>query len=94
MELHRVEAVGIQRARNGLTDLLRRVEEGVHYLLLRFDHPVAALISHRDYVHYTNLARKNALTRAFLQGRGYDPDDLTDEEFIRLLATQLKMERR
>lgn len=92
MDLRRVEAVGIGRARKALYDLLREVEEGVHYLLLRFDKPVAALISHSDYKAYAELARKDALARALLQGKGYDPASMSVEEFLDLLAAHVKEE--
>lgn len=93
MDLHRVESIGIGRAAKDLYEILRKVEAGVHYLLLRFDKPVASLISHSDYLHYTELARQDALAKALLQGKGYDPDDLTPQQFLDLLATHVKEER-
>src|SRR6266540_5985990 len=93
MELHRVEAIGIGKARKDLYDLLRQVEAGVHFLLLRFDKPVAAVISHGDYVAFSELARRDALTRALLQGKGYDPESLTPERFLELLADHVKEEK-
>ena len=94
MELHRVEAVGIGKARKDLYDLLRRVEAGVHFLLLRFDKPVAAVISHADYIALSELARRDALTRALLQGKGYDPESLTPDRFLELLADHVKEEKK
>lgn len=90
MDLHRVEAVGIGRARKSLYDLVREIESGAHYLLLRFDKPVAALISHADYLDYSELARKDALARALLQGKGYDSASMSDEQYLDLLATHVK----
>lgn len=92
MDLHKVEAVGIGRLRKDLYDILRRVEGGTHYLLLRFDQPVAALISHADYLSLSELARKDALARALLQGKGYDPGNLSVQEFLDLLAVHVKGE--
>src|SRR5688572_21862245 len=92
MDLRRVEAVGIRRASNELSELVRQIEQGVHYLLLRFDQPVAALISHADYLAFSELARQDALAKALLQGKGYDPDALSPQEYLNLLATNLKEE--
>lgn len=93
MDLRRVEAVGIGRARKALYDLVREIESGTHYLLLRFDKPVAALISHGDYLHYSELARKDALARALLQGKGYDASSMSDEQYLELLATHVKEDK-
>ena len=92
MDLRRVEAVGIRRASNELSELIRQIEQGVHYLLLRFDQPVAALISHADYLAFSELARQDALAKALLQGKGYDPDALSPQEYLNLLAANLKEE--
>jgi antitoxin (DNA-binding transcriptional repressor) of toxin-antitoxin stability system len=88
----RVEAVGIRRASNELSELIRQIEQGVHYLLLRFDQPVAALVSHADYLAFSELARQDALAKALLQGKGYDPDSLSSQEYLNLLAANLKEE--
>lgn len=90
MDLRRVEAVGIRRASNELSELIRQIEQGVHYLLLRFDQPVAALISHSDYLAFSELARQDALAKALLQGKGYDPDTMSPQEYLNLLAANLK----
>ena len=90
MDLRRVESVGVGRARRDLYEILRSVEGGAHYLLLRFDHPVAAVISHADYLAFSELARKDALARALLQGKGYDPAKLTAQEFLDLLAAHVR----
>ncbi len=90
MDLHTVEAVGIGRLRKDLSDIIRCVEGGTHYLLLRRDRPVAALISHADYLALSELARKDALARALLQGKGYDPGNLSVQEFLDLLAVHVK----
>ena len=91
MDLHRVESVGVGRARRDLYEILRSVEGGgAHYLLLRFDRPVAAVIPHVDYLAFSELARKDALARALLQGKGYDPSKLTAQEFLDLLAAHVK----
>ena len=92
MDLRRVDAVGIRRASNELSELIRQIEQGVHYLLLRFDQPVAALISHADYLAFSELARQDALAKALLQGKGYDPDSLSSQEYLNLLAANLKEE--
>lgn len=90
MDLHGVEAVGIGRARKDWNEVLRRVEQGTHYLLLRYDQPVAALVPHPDYLAFSELARQDALARALLQGKGYDPSKLTAQEFLDLLAAHVK----
>lgn len=90
MDLHRVEAIGIGKARRELYELLRQVEAGVHYLLLRFDKPVAAIVSPADYQAYAELARRDALSRALLQGKGYDPASMTAEQFLDLLAAHVR----
>jgi antitoxin (DNA-binding transcriptional repressor) of toxin-antitoxin stability system len=69
MDLHQVESVGVGRARRDLYEILRSVEGGSPYLLLRFDRPVAAVIPHADYLAFSELARKDALARALLQGK-------------------------
>ena len=92
MDLRKIDSVGIGKARKDLYDLLRRVEAGTHYLLLRFDRPVAALISHSDYLAFSELARQDALVRAVLQGKGYDPSSLSVQEFLDILADHLKGE--
>jgi antitoxin (DNA-binding transcriptional repressor) of toxin-antitoxin stability system len=93
MDLHQIEAVGTGRARRDLYEILRQVEQGTHYLLLRFDHPVAALIPHADYLAFSELARQDALARALLQGKGYDASKLRGQEFLDLLAAHVKEER-
>jgi antitoxin (DNA-binding transcriptional repressor) of toxin-antitoxin stability system len=93
MDLHRIEAVGTGRARRDLYEILRQVEQGTHYLFLRFDQPVAALIPHADYLAFSELARQDALAKALLQGKGYDPSKLTAQEFLDLLAAHVKEER-
>jgi hypothetical protein len=90
MDLHRVESVGVGRARRDLYEILRSVHGGAHYLLLRFDCPVAAVISYEDYVAFSELARKDALARALLQGKGYDTAKLTAQEFLDLLAASVR----
>lgn len=90
MDLRQVKSVGIQRVRSTLSDILKEVEAGIHFLVLRFDQPVAALLPHRDYVHYTELARKDGLAKALLRGKGYDPESLTEDEFLNLLAAHVK----
>ena len=92
MDLRKVESIGTGKARKDLYEVLRQVEEGTHYLLLRFDRPVAALISHADYVAFSELARQDALAKAVLQGKGYDPGNLSVQEFLDLLATNVKGE--
>lgn len=94
MDLRRIESIGTGRARKDLYEVLRRVDEGTHYLLLRFDHPVAALISHADYLAFSELARQDALAKAVLQGKGYDPASLGVQQFLDLLAAQVKGEAR
>src|SRR5918996_2100883 len=90
MDLRKVESIGTGKARKDLYEVLRQVGEGTHYLLLRFDHPVAAVISHADYLAFSELARKDALARALLQGKGYDPAKLTAQEFLDLLAAHVR----
>lgn len=90
MDLRRVESVGIRRASNELSELVRRVEQGVHYLLLRFDKPAAALISHVDYLAFSELARQDSLAKALLQGKGYDPRSMTVQQYLDLLAAHVK----
>jgi len=90
MDLHRVESVGVRRARRDLYGILRHVEDGTHYLVFRFDRPIAALVSHADYLAFSELARKDALARALLQGKGYDPAKLTAQEFLDLLAAHVR----
>lgn len=92
MDLRSVEAVGIGRARKDLYGILRGVQGGTHYLLLRFDQPVAALISHADYLAFSELARQDALAKAVLQGKGYDPTTLSVQEFLEILAGHVKEE--
>src|SRR5438309_11093976 len=82
MDLRRVEAVGIRRASNELSELIRQIERGVHYLLLRFDKPVAALISESDYREFSELARQDSLAKALLQGKGYDPRQMTSQQYL------------
>jgi antitoxin (DNA-binding transcriptional repressor) of toxin-antitoxin stability system len=93
MDLRKVESIGTGKARKDLYQILRQVEGGTHYLLLRFDRPVAAVISHSDYIAFSELARQDALAKAVLQGKGYDPARLSVEEFLDLLATSVKGER-
>jgi antitoxin (DNA-binding transcriptional repressor) of toxin-antitoxin stability system len=92
MDLRKVESIGTGKARKELYDILRRVEEGTHFLLLRFDRPVAAIISHADYLAFSELARQDALAKAVLQGKGYDPSRLSVQEFLDLLAANVKGE--
>jgi antitoxin (DNA-binding transcriptional repressor) of toxin-antitoxin stability system len=92
MDLRRVEAVGIRRASNELSELIRHLEQGIHYLLLRFDRPVAALISHADYLAFSELARQDSLAKALLQGKGYDPRSMTAQQYLDLLANNLREE--
>lgn len=90
MDLRQVKSIGIQRARSGFSDVLKEAEAGIHFLILRFDQPIAALMRHDDYLRYVELARRDALTRALLQGKGYDPKELSEEVFLDLLATHVK----
>jgi antitoxin (DNA-binding transcriptional repressor) of toxin-antitoxin stability system len=90
LDLRQVKSIGIQKARSALSEVLKEVEAGIHFLILRFDQPVAALIRHQDYVHFSNLARRDALARALLRGKGYDPDSLSEDEFLDLLASHIK----
>jgi len=90
MALRRVEAIGVGRLRKEFYELLRNLGAGVHYILLRFDKPVAALISHEDYLAFSELARKDALAKALLQGKGYDPAALDVQQYLDLLARHVK----
>jgi antitoxin (DNA-binding transcriptional repressor) of toxin-antitoxin stability system len=92
MELRKIESVGIGRARKDLYEILRKVDRGTHYMFLRFDRPVAALISHSDYLAFSELARQDALVRAVLQGKGYNPANLTVQDFLDILADHVKGE--
>ena len=92
MDLRRVESIGVGRLRKEFHELLPQVEAGVHFLLLRFDKPVAALISHSDYLEFSELARQDALAKAVLQGKGYDPASLTVEQYLALLARHVREE--
>jgi antitoxin (DNA-binding transcriptional repressor) of toxin-antitoxin stability system len=92
MDLRRVESIGVGRLRKEFHELLPQVEAGVHFLLLRFDKPVAALISHADYLEFSELARQDALAKAVLQGKGYDPASLTVEQYLALLARHVREE--
>ena len=94
MDLRKIESIGTGRARKDLYDVLRQVEDGTHYLLLRFDRPVAALVSHPDYLAFSELARQDSLAKAVLQGKGYDPASLGVQQFLDLLAAQVKGEAR
>ena len=88
MDLRKIESLGTGKARKDLYEVLRQVEEGTHYVLLRFDRPVAALISHHDYVAFSELAQQDALAKAVLQGKGYDPSSLGVQQFLDLLAAE------
>lgn len=90
MDLRRIEAIGVGRLKKEFHELLRQLEAGVHYQLLRFDKPVAALIPYPDYVAFTELARQDALAKALLQGKGYDPASMTVQQFLDLLAASLR----
>jgi hypothetical protein len=90
MDLRRIESIGTGKARKDLYELIRQVGDGTHYLLLRFDRPVAAMISHADYLAFSELARQDALAKAVLQGKGYNPARLGVQEFLDLLATNVK----
>lgn len=90
MDLRRIEAIGVGRLKKEFHELLRQLEVGVHYQLLRFDKPVAALIPYLDYVAFTELARQDALARALLQGKGYDPESMTEQQYLDLLAANLQ----
>jgi len=92
MDLRKVQSIGTGKARKDLYEILRRAEQGTHFLLLRFDRPVAALISHADYLAFSELARQDALAKAVLQGKGYDPSRLSVQEFLDLLAQNVKGE--
>jgi antitoxin (DNA-binding transcriptional repressor) of toxin-antitoxin stability system len=92
MDLRKVQSIGTGKARKDLYEILRQVEQGTHYLLLRFDRPVAAVISHADYLTFSELARQDALAKAVLQGKGYDPSRLSVQEFLDLLAQNVKGE--
>lgn len=81
MDLRRIESIGVGRRRKEFHELPPQVEAGVHYLLLRFDKPVAALISRSDYLHFSELAR---------QGKGYDPTTLSVQDYLDLLARHVK----
>jgi antitoxin (DNA-binding transcriptional repressor) of toxin-antitoxin stability system len=94
MDLRKVQSIGTGKARKDLYEILRQVEQGTHFLLLRFDRPVAAVISHADYLAFSELARQDALAKAVLQGKGYDPSRLGVQEFLDLLATNVKGEAR
>lgn len=92
MGLRQVQSIGIQRARSALSEVIKQAEAGVHFLILRFDQPVAALIPHRDYLNLIEVARKDALANALLRGKGYDPDSLTEDEFLSVLAGEIRKE--
>ena len=94
MDLRKIESIGTGKARKDLYEVLRQVEDGTHYVLLRFDRPVAALISHADYVAFSELAQQDALAKAVLQGKGYDPSSLGVQQFLDLLAAEVKGEAR
>jgi antitoxin (DNA-binding transcriptional repressor) of toxin-antitoxin stability system len=90
MDLRRIEAIGVGRLKKEFHELLRQLEAGFHYQLLRFDKPVAALIPYLDYVAFTELARQDALAKALLQGKGYDPESMTEQQYLDLLAANLR----
>ena len=92
MDLRKLESIGTGKARKDLYEILRQVGAGTHYLLLRFDRPVAAVISHADYIAFSELARQDALTKAVLQGKGYDPASMSVQGFLDLLAANVKGE--
>lgn len=93
VDLRSIEPIGIGRAGRELSDLVRQVEQGrVHYQLMRHDRPAAVLVSYADFLSFVDVARQDALAKALLQGKGYDPRSMTVQEFLDLLADQVKEE--
>lgn len=80
-----IESIGIGRAGATFSNLLRRAEGGVRFVLLRFDEPAAAIISYTDFLRLGELERRDALAMALLRGKGYAPD-LGTEQFIDVLS--------
>jgi len=67
----------------GLVETLRR---GEHYLVLRHNRPVAALIPYEDLLKLTDAARRLAAAEALLRARGCDPSTLSTRELIGLAS--------
>jgi prevent-host-death family protein len=92
LELRRVESVGIRRAKVDLSELLRQVESGVRFTILRRHEPVAALVPHEDFLLFLELERREALASALLRGRGIESHDLSTERFIDLLDRYVRLD--
>lgn len=90
VDLRTVESVSVRRVKDELSDLLRKVESGAHFMVMRRLQAVAALIPSEDYQHYQELIRREALVNALLRGRGLELDDLTTEGFIDLLDAHVR----
>lgn len=90
MDLKLVESVSIRRAKDELSDLLRQVEAGAQFLIMRRLEPAGALISHADFQRFQELLRREGLAEALLRGRGIEATELSTDRFIDLLDRHVK----
>lgn len=90
MDLRAIDTVSVRQLKDELSELLRQVEAGNHFMVMRRLDAVAALIPSVDYRHYQGLLRREALVMALLRGRGVDLEEFTTDRFIDLLDEHVK----
>jgi len=78
--------IGVRSLRDNMRTLIERLAEGEHYLVLRHNRPVAALIPYEDLLRLTEAARRLAAAEALLRTRGYDPAGLSTPDLVRLAS--------
>jgi antitoxin (DNA-binding transcriptional repressor) of toxin-antitoxin stability system len=55
--------IGVRYLRDNLRPLIERLNEGEHFVVLRHNHPVGALIPYADFLRLTDLAHGPAPVR-------------------------------
>ena len=86
MEVPHPRPIGVRELRNNMRGLIETLHRGEHYLVLRHNRPVAALIPYEDLLKLTDATRRLAAAEALLRTRGCDPSALTTRELIGLAS--------
>ncbi len=84
MDVPHPTPIGIRQLRDNMRSLVGRLQRGEHYLVLRNNRPVAALIPYEDLLALTDAARRLTAAEAALRSKGVEPAKLSTGELVRL----------
>jgi antitoxin (DNA-binding transcriptional repressor) of toxin-antitoxin stability system len=84
IEMPHPRPIGVRELRENMRRLLEHLGRGEHYLVLRHNRPVAALIPYEHLLQLADAVTRLHAAEAVLRSRGYDPGSLSTRELASL----------